>query len=118
MKVNQQNFYVMHHFLLTWNFPTQEDNWAAGSAFAEYIKSGGPADCFEGFELKYRLCDPIAGNGVAVIYADHISKVWKHAAPWIAGFGVEVDVQTMLSDLEFLAAQPEVYEVAEPASDD
>ena len=108
----------MQHFLLIWNFPTQEDNWAAGSVFAQYIKSGGPADCFEGFELKYRLCNPLAGNGIAVIQADHISKVWKHAAPWISGFGVEVDVQPMLSDLEFLAAQSEVYEVAEPALDE
>jgi hypothetical protein len=71
----------VHHYQLNWNFASKEDSWAAGVAFADYIRSGSPADRFDGFEAKYRVCNPQGGWGTANVCADHISKVWQHTAP-------------------------------------
>ena len=40
--------------------------------------SGAPGDKFEGFELKYRVCEPVSGSGVAIAEASDIGKVWAH----------------------------------------
>ena len=47
----------MQHSLIVWNFPTVEGAWDACTPFAEYINAGSPKDCFDGFELKYRVCE-------------------------------------------------------------
>ena len=80
--------------------------------FAEYINSGGPGDCFEGFELKYRVCEPIGGTGMAIAVASDIGKVWTHLAPWIKGFGIEFEVTPVVSDTEFAAMWPGVQAAA------
>ena len=38
------------------------------------INSGAPGDKFEGFELKYRVCEPVSGSGVAIAEASDIGK--------------------------------------------
>ena len=102
----------MHHYQLNWNFASQEDSWAAGVAFADYIRSGSPADRFDGFEVKYRVCDPQGGWGTAIVCADHISKVWQHSAPWIKHFKVQIEINPVMSDDEFVANQEAVYAAA------
>ncbi len=65
----------MQHSLIVWNFPTVEGAWDACTPFAEYINAGSPEDCFDGFELKYRVCEPIDGTAMAIAVASNIGKV-------------------------------------------
>jgi len=102
----------MQHYLIVWNFPTVEGAWEACTPFAEYINAGGPGDCFEGFELKYRVCEPIGGTGMAIAVASDIGKVWAHLAPWIKGFGLQFEVTPVVSDKEFAAMWPGVQAAA------
>ncbi len=102
----------VQHYLIIWSFPTVEGSWEACPPFAEYINSGGPGDKFEGFELKYRVCDPIAGRGMAISVASDIGKVWAHLAPWIKGFGLKFEVTPVVSDAEFAAMWPGVQAAA------
>ena len=104
----------MQHFLIVWNFPTVQGSWEACPHFAKYINAGGPGDNFEGFELKCRVCDPIAGRGMAVALASDIGKVWAHLAPWINGFGIKFEVTPVVSDSEFAALWPSVQAAANP----
>ena len=105
----------MQHYLIVWNFPTVQGSWEACPSFAGYINSGGPGDHFEGFELKYRVCDPIGGKGTAIAVAADIGKVWAHLAPWIEGFGFRFDVTPVVSDAEFAAMWPGVQASAASA---
>ena len=105
----------MQHYLIVWNFPTEQGSWEACPSFAGYINSGGPGDHFEGFELKYRVCDPIGGKGMAIAVAADIGKVWAHLAPWIEGFGIQFDVTPVVSDAEFAAMWPGVQASAASA---
>ena len=75
----------VQHYLIVWNFPTVQGSWEACPSFAGYINSGGPGDHFDGFELKYRVCDPIGGKGMAIAVASDIGKVWTHLAPGSQG---------------------------------
>ena len=68
----------------------------------------GPGDRFDGFKLKYRVCDPIAGRGMAIAVASDIGKVWTHLAPWIKGFGIKFEVTPVVSDSEFASMWPSV----------
>ena len=99
---------LVQHYLIVWNFPTVAGSWEACSPFAEYINAGGPGDRFDGFELKYRVCDPIAGRGMAIAVASDIGKVWTHLAPWIKGFGIKFEVTPVVSDSEFASMWPSV----------
>ena len=103
---------VVQHYLIVWNFPTVEGSWDACPPFAEYINAGAPGDNFEGFELKYRVCDPIAGRGMAIAVASDLGKVWAHLAPWINGFGIKFEVTPVVSDAEFAAMWPGVQAAA------
>ena len=102
----------MQHYLIVWNFPTVEGSWDACPAFAEYISAGALGDNYEGFELKYRVCDPIAGRGMAIAVASDLGKVWAHLAPWIKGFGIKFEVTPVVSDAEFAAMWPGVQAAA------
>ena len=73
----------MQHYLIAGEFPTVEGAWSSSPGFADYINSGSPGDKFDGFELKYRVCEPISGSGVAIAIATDIGKVWAHLGPWI-----------------------------------
>ena len=95
--------------------PNSAGSWEACPSFARYINSGGPGDHFEGFELKYRVCDPIGGKGMAIAVAADIGKVWVHFAPWIEGFGTHFDVTPVVSDAEFAAMWPGVQASAASA---
>ena len=77
----------MQHYLIVWSFPTVDGAWESCPGFAEYINAGAPGDRFEGFELKYRVCEPVSGSGVAIALASDIGKGWAHLGPWIKGFG-------------------------------
>jgi hypothetical protein len=78
----------MQHYLNVWTFPTVEGSRESCSGFADCINAGGPGDCSEGFQLKYRFCEPISGSGVAIAAATDIGKVWTHLGPWIKGYGI------------------------------
>ena len=54
----------MQHYLIVWSFPTVDGAWESCPGFAEYINAGAPGDRFDGFELKYRVCEPVSGSGV------------------------------------------------------
>ena len=43
---------------------------------------------------------------------DHISKVWQHTAPWIKHFKVQIEINPVMSDDEFVANQEAVYAAA------
>ena len=105
----------VQHYLIVWNFPTVQGSWEACPSFAGYINSGGPGDHFDGFELKYRVCDPIGGKGMAIAVASDIGKVWTHLAPWIAGFCIHFDLPPVVSDAEFAAMWPGVQSSAASA---
>ena len=77
------------------------------------IASGVPGDKFEGFELKYRVCEPVSGSGVAIAEASDIGKVWAHFGPWIKVYGIEFDVTAVVSDAQFAMMWPGVEAVAE-----
>ena len=98
----------VQHYLIVWNFPTVKGSWDACPSFAGYINAGGVGDHFEGFELKYRVCDPIGGKGMAIAVASDLGKVWAHLAPWIDGFGIHFDVTPVVSDAEFASMWPGV----------
>ena len=102
----------MQHYLIVWSFPTVEGAWESCSGFAEYINSGAPGDKFEGFELKYRVCEPVSGSGVAIAEASDIGKVWAHLGPWIKGYGIEFDVTAVVSDAQFASMWPGVEAAA------
>ena len=92
---------LLHHYLIVWTFPTVEGAWESCPGFADYINSGAPGDKFDGFELKYRVCEPVSGSGVAIAEASDIGKVWAHLGPWIKGYGIEFDVTAVVSDAQF-----------------
>lgn len=71
-----------------------------------------PGDCFDGCELKYRVCEPIGGTGMTIAVASNIGKVWAHLAHWIKGFGIEFEVTPVVSDAEFAAMWPGVQAAA------
>ncbi len=104
---------VMQHYLIVWTFPTVEGSWASCPGFADYINAGCPGDQFDGFELVYRVCEPISGSGVAIAKASDIGKVWAHLGPWIQGFGIQFEVNTVVSDAEFAALWPSVQAAAD-----
>ena len=91
----------MQHYLIVWTFPTVEGAWESCPGFADYINSGAPGDAFDGFALKYRVCEPISGSGVAIAVASDIGKVWAHLGPWIKDFGIQFEVTAVVSDAEF-----------------
>ena len=62
----------MQHYLIVWTFPTVEGAWESCPGFADYINSGAPGDAFDGFALKYRVCEPISGSGVGIAVASDI----------------------------------------------
>ena len=105
---NRSNLMPVQHYLIVWNFPTVKGSWDACPSFAGYINGGGAGDHFEGFELKYRVCDPIGGKGMAIAVATDLGKVWAHLAPWIEGFGIHFDVTPVVSDAEFASMWPGV----------
>ena len=80
--------FTVQHYLIVWTFPTVEGAWESCPGFADYINSGAPGDAFDGFALKYRVCEPISGSGVAIAVASDIGKVWAHLGPWIKDFGI------------------------------
>ena len=80
--------FTLQHYLIVWTFPTVEGAWESSPGFAEYINAGAPGDVFDGFALKYRVCEPISGSGVAIAVASDIGKVWAHLGPWIKDFGI------------------------------
>ena len=103
---------IMQHYLIVWTFPTVEGAWESCQGFTDYINSGCPGDSFEGFELKYRVCEPISGSGVAIAAATDIGKVWAHLGPWIKGYGIQFEVTAVVTDSEFAAQWPPVLAVA------
>ena len=103
----------MQHYLIVWTFPTVEGSWESCPGFADYINAGGPGDCFEGFQLKYRVCEPISGSGVAIAAATDIGKVWTHLGPWIKGYGIHFEVTAVVTDEEFASMWPGVAAVAD-----
>ncbi len=105
----------MQHYLIKWSFRDVKAQWECCPGFTDYIKSGGPGDKFEGFELKYRVCEPISGSGVAIAVASDIGKVWAHLGPWIKFHGIVFDVHAVVTDTEFAATQPGVFAAAEAA---
>ena len=102
----------MQHYLIAWEFPTVEGAWSSSPGFAEYINSGAPGDKFVGFELKYRVCEPISGSGVAIAIATDIGKVWAHLGPWIKEYGIQFEVTAVVSDAEFASMWPGVSAAA------
>ena len=102
----------LQHYLIVWSFPTVEGAWKSCPGFAEYINAGAPGDKFDGFELKYRVCEPVSGSGVAIAEASDIGKVWAHLGPWIKGYGIEFDVTAVVSDAQFAAMWPGVEAAA------
>ena len=102
----------MQHYLIVWSFPTVESSWDS-CRFADYINSGAPGDVFDGFELKYRVCEPVSGSGVAIAAASDIGKVWAHLGPWIKGYGIEFDVTAVVTDAEFASMWPGVKAIAD-----
>ena len=54
--------------------PTVEGAWESCPGFADYINSGAPGDAFDGFALKYRVCEPISGSNVAIAVASDTSS--------------------------------------------
>ena len=103
----------MQHYLIVWTFPTVEGSWESCPGFADYINAGGPGDSFEGFQLKYRVCEPIGGSGVAIAEATDIGKVWTHLGPWIKGYGIQFEVSAVVTDAEFASMWPGVAAVAD-----
>ena len=103
----------MQHYLIVWTFPTVEGSWESCPGFADYINAGGPGDSFEGFQLKYRVCEPIGGSGVAIAEATDIGKVWTHLGPWIKGYGIQFEVSAVVTDAEFASLWPGVSTVAD-----
>ena len=102
----------LQHYLIIWKFPTVEGSWESCPGFADYISAGAPGDNFDGFELKYRVCEPVSGSGVAIAEASDIGKVWAHLGPWIKGYGIEFDVKAVVSDSQFAAMWPGVEAAA------
>ena len=98
--------------LIVWAFPTFEGAWESCPGFADYINSGAPGGSFDGFALKYRVCEPISGSGVAIAVASDIGKVWAHLGPWIKDFGIQFEVTAVVSDAEFAAMWPMVEAAA------
>jgi len=62
--------------------------------------------------LKYRVCEPVSGSGVAIAEASDIGKVWAHLGPWIKGYKIEFDVTAVVSDAQFAAMWPGVEAAA------
>ena len=110
---SSQRHLTVQHYLIVWSFPTVESSWDSCPGFADYINSGAPGDVFDGFELKYRVCEPVSGSGVAIAAASDIGKVWAHLGPWIKGYGIEFDVTAVVTDAEFAAMWPGVKAIAE-----
>ena len=65
--------------------------------------------------MKYRVCEPISGSGVAIAVASDIGKVWTHLGPWIKYHGIIFDVKAVVTDTEFAATQPSVFTAADAA---
>ena len=80
----------MQHYLIVWSFPTVESSWDSCPGFADYINSGAPGDVFDGFELKYRVCEPVSGSGVAIAAASDIGKVWFTSVRGSKGMGLNL----------------------------
>ena len=88
-------------------FPTVEG--AGGRVRALLIhQPGAPGDASDGFALKYRVCEPISGSGVAIAVASDIGKVWAHLGPWIND-PVFSSTTAVVSDAEFAAMWPMVF---------
>ena len=51
-----------------------------GSAFADSIGNGAPANRLNGLEVTYRVCDPQSGWCTAIVCTDHINKGQQHSA--------------------------------------
>ena len=101
----------MQHYLIVWSFPTVDGAWESCPGFAEYINAGAPGDRFDGFELKYRVCEPVSGSGVAIAVASDIGKVWAHLGPWIKALAFS-SRSAVVSDAEFAAMWPAVEAAA------
>ena len=92
----------MTTYQVFWAFPNQEASVKCTPAFVKYLTEGKLGDKFEGFEIKYRVLDPQNGTGNFIVEAESPQKIWEHTAPWIKGFGVKVEIRTMMTDEEFL----------------
>tara|TARA_E500000081_G_scaffold63132_2_gene65463 strand:+ start:1924 stop:2358 length:435 start_codon:yes stop_codon:yes gene_type:complete len=103
---------IMQHYLIVWSFPTVEGSWQSCPGFADYINGGCPGDQFDGFALQYRVCEPISGSGVAIVQATDIGKVWAHLGPWIKGYGIQFEVNAVVTDREFASMWPAVEAAA------
>ena len=62
--------------------------------------------------MKYRVCEPVSGSGVAIAVATDIGKVWTHLAPWIKEYGIQFEVTSVVSDAQFASMWPEVSAAA------
>ena len=102
----------MQHYLIAWEYSTVEGAWSSSPSFADYINSGVPGDKLDGVELKYRMCEPTSGSGVAIAIATDIGKVWAHLGPWIKEYGIQFEVTAVVSDAEFAAMWPGVSAAA------
>ena len=96
-------------FKLDWTFPTQELGYAGGEKFLEFLEAGAPSDKSEGFEILWRVTNPLNGTGTFVAEATDISKIWEYAAPWIKGYGCECEVEAVFSDENFIATARKIY---------
>ncbi|NDH94798.1 MAG: DUF3303 domain-containing protein, partial [Planctomycetia bacterium] len=57
-------------------------------------------------------CEPISGSGVAIVQATDIGKVWAHLGPWIKGYGIQFEVNAVVTDREFASMWPAVEAAA------
>ena len=58
--------------------------------------------------MRYHACNPQGGWSTAIVCADHINQVWRHTAPWIKHFKVQIDINPVMNDDQCIANQEAV----------
>ena len=98
----------MQTYMIHWQFPSQEDHFKGGDAFASFIEEGCQGDEFEGFKVINRVVNPEGANGWAIVEASNHQNIWKWGQIWAKNFGVDIEVTPVLTDKEFLSVHKEI----------
>ena len=51
-------------------------------------------------------------DGLAIVQASDLSKIWQCCQPWSTGFGNEIEVTPVLTDEEFVAVTDQIETAA------
>ena len=98
----------MQTYVVHWQFTNQEAHIKGCNAFAAYLESDAERDKYGGFKIDTRVINPEGANGWEIVKASDNKAAWKSCHPWCAGFGVDIEVISVLTDSEFLEVHNEL----------